>query len=149
MNRYVVCDLDGTLYNHSHRIDYAIARDWEEFHKASTYDTPNWDVRTGIFCFYKQGFEIIAVTGRTEKYRQRTMEWLNKWEVPIDELLMRPDDDFRPDALVKVDLLSSKFKFDIQEARKQVMMILEDREIMVETWRNMGFECWQVRQGEY
>lgn len=149
MNKYVVCDLDGTLYNHNHRLDYAMAKDWEGFHNASAYDTPNMDVRTGIFCFYKQGFELIALTGRTSKHRTRTVEWMNKWEIPIDQLLMRPDDDYRPDAMVKVDLLQEFFAFDLQKARKEVLVILEDRDVMVETWRNMGFECWQVRQGIY
>ena len=32
---------------------------------------------------------------------------------------------------------------------EEVLVILEDRDRVVEEWRNLGFNCWQVRAGGY
>lgn len=153
----IVVDFDGTLCNTAHRVQFAQNKEWEEFHSRLIDDTPNEDV-SSLIEKLPDHFYILGLTGRNEKWRSLTMKWLNFYDIGIDNLIMRPDGDFAPDNCIKPSMLFDFFKFGkstlsyeeaLEEAKEGVLFILEDRDRMVETWRNLGFCCWQVRQGVY
>ena len=142
--KIIIVDLDGTLYDSRQREGRAIERDWEQFHMQSSFDKPYEDVRQLIESLNNTGlYHIVAVTGRNEKWRRITMDWLLEWEVNLDDVLMRPDNDWRPDHELKPDFFEAHYEKD------DVLFVLEDRDKVVAAWRDKGYNCWQVRVGGY
>lgn len=150
INDFVILDLDGTLCNTAHREHLARARQWEEFHSLLEDDTINEGVATATACFAYSGLKVIVLTGRPERFRKRTEYWLAKHRVSvhITAILMRSDDDYRPDGDMKADWLA-RFFGSLEDARRHVLCILDDRDKVVEDLRNKGFMCWQVQPGGY
>lgn len=146
----IVVDLDGTLCNSAHREHLARAGQWDEFHALLKDDEPWPDVKKMIEVISVAGFTVIGLTGRNERWRKETDAWLMKHKVGIDELLMRPDDCYESDTVIKPRLLTELFEdAGFGAALENVLLILEDRDKMVEEWRNLGFSCWQCRAGGY
>lgn len=168
--RFVVVDLDGTLCDSAHREHLAVAKQWDEFHSLLGEDRPHQDVadllevlNTGILT---ADLEVILLTGRNERYRGQTEAWLLKNRIKSDHLLMRPDYNFISDHLLKPSMLyaflagtsidewaepvdDDQAKIEYERAKQQVWFILEDRDKVVEAWRNMGLRCWQTQPGGY
>ena len=89
---------------------------------------------------------IIALTGRNERYRKITEDWLHDQLISPDYLLMRPDDDFTSDHILKPQMLT---EWRMEHPDVGIAFILEDRDKVVEAWRNLGYNAWQVRPGGY
>jgi len=159
MTRLVVVDLDGTLCDSSHRDQYAQNGEWDEYHSRCHLDEPHGDVllllRTLVDAHNGGGepFTVVGCTGRNERWRHATEQWLVLHDVPVDFVLMRPDFDYRSDADVKLELLREWYSSTEGAAEmplhERVAFVLEDRDKMVEAWRGAGFNCWQVRQGTF
>lgn len=152
MSKIIVVDLDGTLCNSAHREHLAKAGQWEEFHSLLMEDQPWPDVQDllkllEIKTDLGETF-IIGLTGRNERYRNTTIKWLAEHDVLLDSLLMRHDDDYRSDHELKPQLLEEFLK-DTQQSSDDVWFILEDRDKVVEAWRDAGYSCFQVRPGGY
>ena len=143
-----VIDMDGTLCNAKHREHLAQAKCWDEFHAGLADDEPNQDVLYFLQMLMKQEHSFIFLTGRNEAYRNQTVQWLIKHDVYADDLLMRPDGNFQPDAEIKPYLLRQWLDYAGSDSTS-VVAILEDRDKMVECWRNLGYACWQVRVSGY
>lgn len=69
------------------------------------------------------------------------MDFLNR--LPI---LYRNDGDTRHDTIVKPELLDEYLG---QHPDYRVAFILEDRNSMVAKWRELGFKCLQVAEGDF
>ena len=143
----VVIDLDGTLCDTHFRQHLAVAKQWDEFHEKMETDTVHRDI-DGFLSICYQKFNIILLTGRPEKYRQRTLLWLNQSMVPCDELIMKPDGCYDPTAGWKLKALEGLFGTK-EGVLQNVLFCLEDRDKIVESFRNYGLPCWQVRSGGY
>lgn len=160
---FLVVDLDGTLSDSAHRDHLAVAKEWDEFHSKLVEDEPHWDV-ADLLSVISDSFhpvctnlQIVALTGRNERYRIATEQWMLKHSIKVDHLLMRPDHnwasdhDLKPQMLVDFVLGEGEGTFDLRakEAARKVWFILEDRDKVVEAWRNLGFRCWQTQMGGY
>jgi phosphoglycolate phosphatase-like HAD superfamily hydrolase len=147
----IVVDLDGTLCDCAHRIAYAQSQQWDEFHSRLADDQPFLDVvefieRIDGLC----QFELVGLTGRSEKWRNLTNEWLSRHQIYLDVLLMRPDGNFESDHILKPKMLLEEiFNGDFTRMKEGVFLVLEDRDKVVEAWRNLTIPCWQVRNGTY
>lgn len=134
----IIVDIDGTL---AHRCD----RNWFEYDKV---DQDHLDIAVyGIVeAFQKKGYTILIVSGRegTEVCRQKTLAWLDKHEVPYYDLMMRKEGDFRRDSIVKKEIYDTliKDKFDVE-------FVLDDRQQVVDMWREIGLKCLQVAEGNF
>lgn len=151
MRLAVVTDLDGTLCNDGHRQHLAKAKQWDEFHGLLANDEPWQDVRNAINALSVH-FDIIALTARNERYRTETMAWLHRHMCSVDVLLMRPDNNFDSSEIIKERLLAEHFGGEgasIENSVGSILCMLEDRDKVVEHWRNLGFRCWQVQPGGY
>jgi len=144
----LICDLDNTLANCDHRIHHASAREWDEFH-SKLMDDPVYEDVAMIIANLPVNIKLIAVTGRNERYRQLTLDWLAKNSLQFDEILMRPDGNYIPDHELKPKMLIDFFDGDIELAKQQVICILDDRDKVVSAYRELGFPCWQVRSEKY
>jgi len=93
---------------------------------------------------------VILFTGRSEKYRYVTLDWLKDAELDasFEELLMRPDNDFRPDHEVKIELLEKRFGGK-EGVMRSVWFVVDDRDQVVEALRNYGLTVLQPANGGY
>ena len=78
------------------------------------------------------------MTARDASFREETAEWLNRNDIPFDQLLMRPEYDIRRDDVIKLELFEQYLKSD------DIWFVLEDRQICVDMWRAEGLACFQV-----
>ena len=145
---FVVIDLDGTLCDSRHREQYARDKEWERFHSLLLQDKPWRDVQHLMDCLDFIGTTIVILTGRSEGWGAATNQWLLEHKIVGDTLLMRPEGDWRPDTELKPALLEKWMK-ESGCTKDDCLFIVEDRDKMVEEWRNRGYQCWQVRSGGY
>jgi hypothetical protein len=146
----IVVDLDNSLCNCDHRIHHALNKDWDAFHEALMDDVPNPDV----YALIKMMDDLYSspglffLTGRNERYRPKTLEWLKKHNINPDKLIMRPDNDFTPDHEIKIRMLEEELGGK-EKVLSLVLFVLDDRDRVVEAFREYGLKCWQVRAGAY
>jgi hypothetical protein len=86
------------------------------------------------------------MSGRDEGAgRAITEEWLHKHAaVPVTYLYMRPAGDTRPDEIVKRELY-----FQHVDMAYNVEFVLDDRNKVVDMWRELGLPCLQVAEGAF
>lgn len=142
IKRCVVIDLDGVISNASAR-QPLLDEDWAAYHAALSQDPPIEPTLSVIKGLSNAGYDILVCTGRPARYDKPTLEWLNKYEVPAVELLMRPDNDYRSEAEVKVALLTDYFG-SLEEAKANVLVGFETKDKTVEALRNAGFQIWSL-----
>lgn len=143
---FVVVDIDGTMTIMGDRIKYIEGekKDWPAFLEAASEDEPNWPI-VRLVRTLSLNYRIVFCTARKEQYRGMTCTWLReKAFMQEHPLLMRPNDDSRSDALVKPDLLET---YGITP--DNTYLVLEDRDRLVRMFREMGFTCLQVANGDF
>jgi predicted kinase len=133
----LICDLDGTL---------AILNGRNPFNASTCEeDKLNIPVATLIKNYYQMGFKIILISGREEKSRKMTENWLKKHEIPFEELYMRKEADFRKDSVVKREIFDQNII-----SKFQIEFVLDDRDQVVDMWRNeVRLPCFQVNYGDF
>jgi hypothetical protein len=150
MKKVIVCDIDGTLADCSHRLHYIKQDppDWRGF--CSPKEVIKDEVIQGVadvlkaFACHQTYFEIVLCTGRDEGSRDATLSWLRQKRIPWDVLLMRAKGDLRHDSAVKPELLAQAGYMP-----DKVLAIFEDRTCMVDRWRELGYTCFQVANGDF
>ena len=116
---------------------------WDAYHAASPQDEPIHDMMMLTNALHCQGWTIIGLTARPEKWRRITNDWLVNHFIKMDELLMRPDEAFHPAPELKVQLAQERFPGD--QLKDQVAFLLEDREDVCEAFHKIGITTLQVR----
>lgn len=137
--RVALIDIDGTLSKPGHRLD--LLPDWDSFHQASIDDGPEWDVINLVNSLV--GCEVYLITERPESARGTTVEWLRKYKVKYDRLLMRGDSDYRPGTEVKEGFLS-----EIPTGYRP-WIVIEDKDKPAAMFRSKGITVLQVKEGEF
>ena len=139
----IIFDLDGTLNIIGDRLKYVQqpVKNWDAFYEASLNDEVNTPIAKIYNLFYEKYYSIYILTGRNEKYRTITEQWLTANDFLYDKLIMRPDRDYRHDTIVK-PMLAAPFLKDIE-------MAFEDRKVMAEKWRELGILCLHVAEGNF
>lgn len=139
----ILVDIDHVLSNAFWR-DAMIGGDggWDAYHAANKDDAPIADV-VDMINGLSAKYNIIALTARPGKWRKQTMEWLLRHSVLIDEILLRPDDDYRPAPALKMALATERFA--PQEIKDCVAFLLDDREDVCAAFNAIGITTLQVR----
>lgn len=145
----IVSDMDGTLADCEHRREYSHGekKDWNKFFSMMPSDTLRKDVLDWILHAQKTGREmgysmpLIIVSARPEKYRQFTVEWLDKHNIKYDMLLMRPDSDSRDDTLVKSDI------YDKYLSKLNISVWFDDRPKIIRMLKEKGVNVKDVGNG--
>lgn len=145
---WIVVDLDGTVADCSHRLKYIInqetgeklrgkLRNYKRFYDEIPNDSPmpmNIDL---VKRFAElNGASIVFVTGRPENTRIDSLNWIAKhFGLPIGEIeiIMRREDDYRPDFEAKPELLREA----IDMYGSTPLAAFEDRPKVVEAWRTI------------
>jgi predicted kinase len=131
----IICDLDGTACIHNGRSPY-------DTEKCDT-DLPNTPVIELLWAM-KKDFEIIFVSGREDKFREKSEKWLNDRGFVGHKLFMRKTDDMRSDEIIKKEIYDAEF-----EGKYNVLFALDDRDRIVDMWRSNGINCFQVNYGTF
>lgn len=149
----VICDLDGTLCDVSHRRHFVrrpegVKKDWQGFFKGMVDDKPNKWCGDLLHAMHKAGQQIVFCSGRPDNWRKETTEWLQKYgffNFGHDfYLYMRPRGDSRDDTIIKEIILD----FELLTRFTPYFMI-DDRKRVVDMWRSRGYTCLACADGDF
>lgn len=148
----VVFDIDGTLANIEHRLDYVRSKpkNWKAFDAGIPNDRVNEPVAEVLYSLRSASSgsqnKIIFASGRNERSRSATVDWLKKYALWEDDskLYMRKADDFRNDSIVKREILDEI----VADYGKKPDMVFDDRPRVVNMWRDAGIFVFDVYQGK-
>jgi predicted secreted acid phosphatase len=142
----LICDLDNTLCDAKHRMALFHQRQWDKFEAAIPLDTPNEMVGHFLKFARMRGWKVLFVSGRSAEARTDTIMWLMEHYPGFETfpIYLRARADERPDYQVKRDIYLNQIKPDFD-----VQLVLDDRTMVVQEWRRLGLECWQVAEGNY
>lgn len=145
-----VFDLDGTIADNAHR-QHLVQRekgkkDWDGFHKACVDDIPMSHLIKLMHLLKAAGHMLYIVSGRNGHVIKETQAWLKKHNVPYDALYMRPALDHRDDRDIKLEMLRA---IESDNPNDEVEIIFDDRQKVVDMWRENGYVCFQVAPGDF
>ena len=140
----VIFDIDGTLADISERVHHVRRKpkNWQAFNAGMAQDKAIQSMVKLCNMLYAAGIRIVLCSGRNERNRPETVEWLEKHGVNYHELLLRKDGDFRSDAVIKREVLQGMDK-------SKILFVVEDRSRVVEMWRAEGLVCLQPAPGDF
>lgn len=151
----IITDLDGTLSDPTHRLHHIKggSKNWRQFFLDSKDDTPNWPIihlqRMLYEAIYKASPEdeshrlcLYIFSGRSNIARGTTQTWLRQHGVPYDELWMRSEGDFTPDHILKGQWLDAL-------GASRVLFTIDDRQSVVNMWREAGITALQCAPGDF
>ncbi len=142
-----IFDLDGTLADIEHRryLVEGMPKKWREFYQRCVHDKPNIPVIRTAVGLAVAGAEIAVWSGRSDEVQRETEAWLNYHLRVHKSLRMRSADDFQPDVQLKRSWLHSMSERD----RGRLVAVFDDRQGMVNMWRDEGVPCFQVAPGDF
>lgn len=146
---WVIFDLDGTIADIEER--RKISRkangkiDWGIFFDSKNIrlDKPVYRVIELCSALKSAGYNIAILSGRGEETRLATEQWLAQYGVKYDKLRMRPVQNHEPDDDLKRKWLNEDFN------KKEILCTFDDRNKVVEMWRQEGLLCCQVAPGDF
>lgn len=148
MQPWIICDIDGTLADISHRTHFVRngKKDWKSFlsDEQVAKDLPNWPVIKVVRSLRSAGTSIVTFSGRNERLRATTEQWFKDYGVPVDHSFFRADDDFRRDDIVKEEM----FKDVCGQFNSTPQFAIDDRKQVVDKWISMGVFVFDVSQGK-
>lgn len=137
----VIVDIDGTVADCRHRLHHVLPggkRDWKSFFAEIPHDPPIQPV-VDLVQSLAQSFRIVMASGRSEDERDVTVAQLDAFGVPYDRMYMRASGDTRPDDVVKRQILAG-----IREDGYEPFIVIDDRQSVVDMWRDEGLVCLQA-----
>ena len=143
----VIFDVDGTIADVEHRRHFVSGgnKDWSSFRKETVNDTPVEWVCDIAKRFIAQGDEVAFFSARNESEREVTEKQISEWIGDNHKgVFLRPDGDFRPDDEFKSDLADQ-----FEELGGKIDLVFDDRNKVVDMWRNRGTTCVQVAEGDF
>ena len=148
-NKVCIFDLDGTISLCKHRLKYIKGenKDWNTFFKECINDEVNESVAELLRTLWYD-YLIIIISGRSEDVKSETETWLKKYDIPYAKLFMRPHNNYTPDDILKQELMK-KAQEELNFGKDDVLCIFDDRTKVVKMWRDLGYTCFQVREGDY
>lgn len=130
-----VFDIDGTIADNNHRDPY----DWSKVIDDTAIEASIHTLKS----HHMSGHKIVLCSGRDAVCEQSTVEWLEKHNVPYDNLYMRPKGDRRPDWYVKEEMWR-----DISRTM-YIIAMYDDRDSVVKHGRACGLKVYQVEYGNF
>lgn len=137
----MIVDMDGTLSDTRDIVHFVESRpgkkyrDFDSFHRHSYFTPPNKEVLKMVMDAHEKGLAIIITTARNEAYREVTQAWLDRLNVPYENMYMRADNDGRPDFVVKDEIYNTQIKQDYD-----VVRALDDNPQAVKAWQKNNID---------
>lgn len=141
----IIVDVDGTVADNSHRQHYLAKspKDWASWRAETHLCKPLTTVIRVIDALREFG-DVVLCSGRWEGEREVTVAWMEEIGFQFAALYMRKDGDFRPDDVVKREMLQT-----LQDDGFHPLMVFDDRNRVVNMWRDAGLTCFQVADGDF
>ncbi len=134
----IILDIDGTIALTSGRSHY-------DYSEAVLTDVPRIDVIDMVSCYTNSlGAEIICVSGREDKCREATQQWLDTYCVDNTKLYMRKTGDSRCDTIVKEEIF-----WEHIEPYYNVIAAFDDRPRVIRKWKDIGIPLVVSVQKDY
>ncbi|GAA2457728.1 LNS2 domain-containing protein [Streptomyces glaucus] len=135
-----VFDLDNTLADTAHRQRFLERRprDWDAFFAAAPQDPP---LSEGVALARRSAeeCEVVYLTGRPERCRRDTLDWLAAHGLPEGRLHMRRDDDRRPARFTKLAILRRLAR------TREIRVLVDDDELVCADAERAGFPVLRAR----
>jgi hypothetical protein len=140
---FVVFDLDGTLALTGHREHHLrkTPKDWDAFFADCVDDTPCLPLVAAANLFTMSGHRTAIWTGRSCAVAHQTVAWMSQHGLHVSEMIMRLENDHRPDTELKGEWLAAE--------ATPPDLVFEDRASVVDWWRSKGIVCAQVAPGRF
>jgi len=133
MANIILCDIDGTVADNSHRQHFLEGKkDWDGFFSELVNDLPIHPIIDKINQEQADGKEIVFLTGRPERYRYSTTLWLKEYFNFEFKLLMRKDGDQRNKLEVKKEIFTQNLE------NQKIFSVFENDLDLIYMWRNLG-----------
>ena len=149
-NKIVIFDLDGTLADITTRRNISTKdngkMDWSIFQdpKNIDLDIPNQKVVDMLHMIDNTDkYQIWILSGRSDVTKDATIDWLSKYGINYDHLIMRPQKHL----YMADNDLKQMWLDDI--GVDNVAMVFDDRNQVVDMWRNNGLTVFQVADGDF
>ena len=130
-----VVDLDGVVADVRHRLHHLSrgGKDWPAFFAAAADDGL---LAEGSETVHRlaEVYDVAYLSGRPERLRAVTQRWLHQQQLPDGQLLLRPDGDYRPSRVYKVEALRG-----LAETRTVVVLVDDDQRVL-DAAREAGFD---------
>ncbi|MEU1708586.1 hypothetical protein ABZ478_25055 [Streptomyces sp. NPDC005706] len=135
-----VFDLDNTLADTAHRQHFLEGRprDWDAFFAAAAADPP---LAEGVTLALETAreCEIVYLTGRPERCRRDTLDWLAAHGLPEGRVHMRSNSDRRPARFTKLEILRRL------AGDRRVRVLVDDDELVCDDAERAGFTVVRAR----
>jgi hypothetical protein len=135
-----VFDLDNTLSDAGHRQRFLERRprDWNAFFAAAPKDAP---LAEGVALCLEAAVEceVMYLTGRPERCRRDTLEWIAAHGLPQGHVYMRRNDDRRPARRTKLEVLRRLGR------DREIRMLVDDDELVCDDAARAGFRVVRAR----
>ena len=141
MKKAIIFDIDGTLADHKNRLKYIEQKPkkWDLFFRESIHDKPLQHIKVIYDALKKTGkYHIIIMTGRPNKYKEITIEWLQKNGFDYDKLFMRPTNNFKKNIEMKEILLQKIMQY------YEVVFAFDDDEKVIELYKKYNIKILHV-----
>lgn len=133
-------DLDNTLADTAHRQRFLERkpRDWDGFFAAAPQDPP---IPQGIALVLESAeeCEVVYLTGRPERCRRDTIDWLGAQGLPEGRIHMRRDNDRRPARRTKLEILRRLAR------TREIRVLVDDDELVCVDAERAGFTVVRAR----
>ena len=142
-----IVDIDGVVADVRHRLRHVESgrKNWKAFFAAAA-DDPTHEEGLAIVETLRTGHEIVFLTGRPEHLRRVTETWLTNAGLGGTRVLMRRDDDRRPAAEMKRDVIAG-----LARTRTIGIVVDDDRKVL-DTLRALGYPTfaasWELRSAD-
>lgn len=132
-NFYILVDMDGTLSDGSARLHHIQnkPKNWKAFFKEGANDPVFPLVEAIVKDHARFGDEIVIFTARPESNREITEGWLIEKDIPYSRVMMRKNGDYRPDYIVKEEMLMQVFA----EYDDPPLFAIDDKHEVLEMFR--------------
>ncbi|UVN13846.1 3'-phosphatase, 5'-polynucleotide kinase [Pseudomonas phage vB_PaeM_FBPa34] len=143
-NGIIIFDLDGCVFDDSHRKSFALERQWDEYHSRLDKDTLNPHAVGRIRNAIDADLMIFFVTGRTDNHFFQTRAKLHR-ELGIAEhreyeLIMRPYGNTEPapqfKRAVALDILKKI------EGVTKIVAAFDDRQDIIDAYNSLGIDSY-------
>lgn len=126
-----VFDLDGTLTDTRHRQRFVETKpkQWDLFFAGAADDSVHDEGRAALEAAVAAGCEIVYLTGRPQRLRRVTAQWLDDHGFPDATLIVRRDGDRRSAVAFKIRELAKL------AAARQILLFVDDDPTVIEAVR--------------